>query len=34
MDSAIRQKSKLFAIRLVKSYRYLCSEKKENLKNS
>ena len=29
MDSAIRQKSKLFAIRIVKLYRYLCSEKKE-----
>ena len=29
MDSAIRDKSKLFAIRIVKLYRYLCSEKKE-----
>ena len=29
MDSAIRQKSKLFAIRIVKLHRYLCSEKKE-----
>ncbi len=29
MDSAIRNKSKLFAIRIVKLYRYLCSEKKE-----
>lgn len=28
MDSAIRDKSKLFAIRIVKLYRYLCSEKK------
>lgn len=29
MDSAIRNKSKIFAIRIVKLYRYLCSEKKE-----
>lgn len=29
MDSAIRDKSKLFAIRIVKLYHYLCSEKKE-----
>ncbi len=29
MDSAIRDKSKLFAVRIVKLYRYLCSEKKE-----
>ncbi len=29
MDSAIREKSKLFAIRIVNLYRYLCSEKKE-----
>ena len=29
MDSAIRKKSKIFAIRVVKLYRYLCSEKKE-----
>ena len=29
MDSAIRDKSKLFAIMIVKLYRYLCDEKKE-----
>ncbi len=29
MDSTIREKSKLFAIRIVNLYRYLCSEKKE-----
>ena len=29
MDSVIRDKSKVFAIRIVKLYRYLCSEKKE-----
>ena len=29
MDSSIRENSKLFAIRIVKLYRYLCSEKKE-----
>ena len=29
MESAIRDKSKLFAIRIVKLYRYLCNEKKE-----
>ena len=31
MDSAIREKSKLSAIRIVKLYRYLCSDKKEYL---
>ena len=29
MDSAIRDKSKAFAIRVIRLYRYLCSEKKE-----
>lgn len=29
MDSAIRDKSKLFAVRIVKLYNYLSSEKKE-----
>jgi len=29
MDSTIREKSKLLAIRIVNLYRYLCSEKKE-----
>lgn len=29
MESAIQDKSKLFAIRIVKLYRYLCNEKKE-----
>ena len=29
MDSAIRDKSKAFAIRIVRLYRYLCDEKKE-----
>lgn len=31
MDSAIRDKSKLFAVRIVKLYHYLSSEKKEHI---
>ena len=29
MESTVRDKSKMFAIRIVKLYRYLCDEKKE-----
>ena len=29
MDSVVKEKSKLFAIRIVKLYRYLCNEKTE-----
>ena len=31
MESTVRDKSKMFAIRIVKLYRYLCDEKKERV---
>ena len=31
MESCIRDKSKMFAIRIVKLYRHLCSEKNERI---